>query len=218
MPNPDKAAAEEALKKEEGEPVQHARMFGSQGEPLGDIYIYQDNKSVYVYQDNEQFTVRAELPGLKEEEISLNGDTLTIRSKHEESADQGFLTARSLTLPGPVISGMMTVTYEDGVLRVVLPKPDEAKPQPYDFLCRPVRIKDINQQQSSEAKSRAPAPLASVPGNSFMMLCRAFSMISGGFLFGSGVSHNSLWGSILGTAVGIAVFAFNEVTVRRVEQ
>jgi hypothetical protein len=48
--------------------------------------------------------------------------------------------------------------------------------------------------------------------------CRAFTMISGGFLFGSGISDNSLWGSILGTAVGIAAFAFNEVIIRRTEQ
>jgi hypothetical protein len=50
-----------------------------------------------------------------------------------------------------------------------------------------------------------------------VMLCRAFSMISGGFLFGSSISHNSLWGSIIGTVVGIGAFALNEVTVRRVE-
>ena len=106
----------------------------------------------------------------------------------------------------------MTVTYEDGVLKVVLLKADEAKPQSNRSFRLGVRgegavtgrIKNINQQQ--------------VPGNSFVMLCRAFSMISGGFLFGSGVSHNSPWGSILGTAVGVAVFAFNEATVRRVEQ
>jgi hypothetical protein len=40
-------------------------------------------------------------------------------------------------------------------------------------------------------------------------------MISGGFLFGSGISNNSLLGTILGTVVGIAAFALNEMTVRR---
>lgn len=48
--------------------------------------------------------------------------------------------------------------------------------------------------------------------------CRGVSMISGGFLFGCGISHDSLWGAILGTAVGIAAFLFNEVIIRRAER
>jgi hypothetical protein len=90
--------------------------------------------------------------------------------------------------------------------------------------------KEINQQRSIDSEREAALKKdeeirqgvttrrAFGEGNSFVMLCRAFSMISGGFLFGSGISHNSLWGSILGTVMGIAVFALNEATVRRVEQ
>jgi len=112
--------------------------FGSIFRPLGSLNRW--NPAVDVYQDNEQFTVYAELPGLKKEEIeiSLNGDTLTIGGEriHEAKADQGFRSERyfgkfqrSLTLPVSVNSEKVNATYKDGVLKVVLPKAEAAKPK-----------------------------------------------------------------------------------------
>jgi HSP20 family protein len=112
--------------------------FGSIFRPLGSLNRW--NPAVDVYQDNEQFTVYAELPGLKKEEIeiSLNGDTLTIggERKHEAKADQGFRSERyfgkfqrSLTLPVAVNSEKVNATYKDGILKVVLPKAEAAKPK-----------------------------------------------------------------------------------------
>jgi HSP20 family protein len=112
--------------------------FGSFFRPLGSFNRW--NPAVDVYQDKEQFTVYAELPGLKKEEIeiSLNGDTLTIRGerKHEANGNQDFRTGRyfgkfqrSLTLPVSVNSEKVNATYKDGILKVVLPKTEEAKPR-----------------------------------------------------------------------------------------
>jgi HSP20 family protein len=112
--------------------------FGSFLRPHGSLNRW--NPAVDVYQDNNQFTVYAELPGLKKEEIeiSLNGDTLTIggERKHDADAAQGFRTERyfgkfqrSLTLPVPVNSEKVNATYKDGILKVVLPKAEEAKPK-----------------------------------------------------------------------------------------
>jgi HSP20 family protein len=112
--------------------------FGAFFRPLGSLNRW--NPAVDVYQDKEQFTVYAELPGLKKEEIeiSLNGDTLTIggERKHEAKADQGFRTdryfgkfQRSLTLPVSVNSEKVNATYKDGILKIVLPKAEEAKPK-----------------------------------------------------------------------------------------
>jgi len=112
--------------------------FGPFFRPLGSLNRW--NPAVDVYQDNDQFTVYAELPGLKREEIeiSLNGDTLTISGerKHETKPDQGFRTERyfgkfqrSLTLPISVNSEKVSATYKDGILKVVLPKVEEAKPK-----------------------------------------------------------------------------------------
>jgi HSP20 family protein len=98
------------------------------------------NPAVDVYQDKDQFTVYAELPGMKKEEIeiSLNGDTLTISGerKHEGKTDQGARIERffgkfqrSLTLPVAVNAEKVNATYKDGILKVVLPKAEDAKPK-----------------------------------------------------------------------------------------
>ena len=112
--------------------------FGSFFRPLGSLNRW--NPAVDVYQDNDQYMVYAELPGMQKEEIeiSLNGDTLTIggERKHEGNPDQGFRSERyfgkfqrSLTLPVPVNWEKVNATYKDGILRVVLPKAEEAKPK-----------------------------------------------------------------------------------------
>ena len=68
----------------------------------------------------------------------MNGDTLTIKGerKHEAKGDQDFRTdryfgrfQRSLTLPVSVNSEKVSATYKDGILKVVLPKAEEAKPR-----------------------------------------------------------------------------------------
>ena len=98
------------------------------------------NPAVNVYQDKDRFTVVVELPGLKKEEIeiSLHDDTLTIAGerKREESSAQEFLTERlygkfqrSLTLPTAVDAEKVKANYKNGLLQVVLPKAEEAKPK-----------------------------------------------------------------------------------------
>jgi HSP20 family protein len=113
--------------------------FGANWRPLGTLSRW--TPSVDVYQDKDHFTVVAELPGLKKEDIdiSLHGDTLTIsgeRKAEEKQADQGFRTERffgkfqrSLTLPSLVNTEKVKASYKDGVLQVVLPKSEEAKPK-----------------------------------------------------------------------------------------
>jgi len=68
----------------------------------------------------------------------LNGDTLTIggERKNEANVEEGFRSERyfgkfqrSLTLPVSVNSEKVNATYKDGILKVVLPKADEAKPK-----------------------------------------------------------------------------------------
>ena len=112
--------------------------FGSFLRPLGSLNQW--NPAVDVYQNKDQYTVHAELPGLKKEEIeiSLNGDTLTISGerKQETKSEEGFRSERffgkfqrSVILPVPVNAEKVSATYKDGVLTVVLPKADEAKPK-----------------------------------------------------------------------------------------
>jgi HSP20 family protein len=112
--------------------------FGSFFRPLTSLSRW--NPAVDVYQDKDQFTVYAELPGMKKEdiEISLNGGTLTISGerKQEANSEEGSRIERffgkfqrSLTLPVAVNAEKVSASYKDGILRVVLPKAEEAKPK-----------------------------------------------------------------------------------------
>jgi HSP20 family protein len=95
-----------------------------------------------LYEDKENFIVKAELPGMKREDIdvSFQDGTLVISGerKHEEkSGDSEAYRSeryfgrfhRTLALPKPVRSEKANATYKDGVLTVVLPKSEEAKPK-----------------------------------------------------------------------------------------
>ena len=58
------------------------------------------------------------------------------KSREQGSSEQGLLTERfygkyqrSVTLPTAVDPDKVTATYKDGLLQVVLPKAEEAKPK-----------------------------------------------------------------------------------------
>jgi HSP20 family protein len=95
-----------------------------------------------IYESNGDIVVRAALPGIKPDdvEISVSGDTLTIRGEHKEEEqvreDSYFRRelrygglSRSVPLPMEVQSDKAEATYEDGMLTVSLPKGDKQKPR-----------------------------------------------------------------------------------------
>jgi HSP20 family protein len=91
---------------------------------------------------DEHFVLRADLPGLSQDDvkIELEDNTLTVagerKSEHEERqegyyrVERAFGTfSRSLTLPRGVKSDAITARFNNGVLEVRIPKPEEAKPR-----------------------------------------------------------------------------------------
>ena len=94
--------------------------------------------------ENEQgeIVMKAELPGLTKEDIDLRveNNTLTIRGERKRSQEiqeeryhrveriYGAFT-RSFSLPATVDATRVTADYRDGVLSVVLPVREEAKPR-----------------------------------------------------------------------------------------
>jgi len=96
--------------------------------------------SVDIYEDKDKMTVRAELPGMRKEdiEVSLDGNTLTIcgERKQEEEHKEGESYRseryfgrfqRSITLPTAADPGKIQASYKDGILTVTCPKSEEAK-------------------------------------------------------------------------------------------
>lgn len=95
-----------------------------------------------IYEDADQVTVKLEAAGLRKEDfdISLHDDNLTVsgerRSEKKEGEGESFRSerffgrfSRTITLPAAVKADEVKATYEDGVLTVILPKAEEAKPR-----------------------------------------------------------------------------------------
>lgn len=88
----------------------------------------------------DEIVLTAELPGMKREaiDIELEDGVLTIQGekKEEEKQEgtQGLLYerrwgsfTRRFTLPRAVDAGNITASYQDGILKVRVPKAEEAK-------------------------------------------------------------------------------------------
>jgi HSP20 family protein len=95
-----------------------------------------------LYETDNEVVVQAALPGVKPEDvdIQISGDTLTIRgeSKHEEEEKKRDYYrqeswygsfARSVTLPVQVNADGADAVFENGVLKLTIPKAEEAKPK-----------------------------------------------------------------------------------------
>jgi len=90
----------------------------------------------------DKVTVKVEVPGMdaKNIEISLSGDTLTIkgekRAEKEEKGENFYLAersygsfARSLRLPAEVDADKIEATYNQGLLTITCPKKEVVKPK-----------------------------------------------------------------------------------------
>ncbi len=100
--------------------------------------------SVNIKEGNEGFEVEMAAPGLdkKDFKVELNGDVLTISSEKKtenetkegeqftkkEFSYQSF--SRSFTLPNSVDNEKINAKYDNGILRIMIPKKEEAKPKP----------------------------------------------------------------------------------------
>lgn len=91
---------------------------------------------------DDHFVLRADLPGLTQQDvdIELEDRVLTVsgeRTTEQESRDNGYYRlelgfgafSRSLTLPEGVDPDAVQANFENGVLEVRIPKPEEKKPR-----------------------------------------------------------------------------------------
>lgn len=98
-----------------------------------------------VYEDGDNLIVKAELPGMKREEIdvSLHDGVLSISGerKTQENYEQAEVHRserfvgrfqRSVSLPVTVAADKVKAQYKDGILTITLPKTEEAKPKHID--------------------------------------------------------------------------------------
>jgi HSP20 family protein len=100
------------------------------------------NPSVDVSEDKNNVIIKAEMPGMKKDDvkISVQDNVLTLRGekKHEkEEKDANYHRiersygsfCRSFQLPTSVKTDKIKANYKDGVLNITLPKTEEVKPK-----------------------------------------------------------------------------------------
>lgn len=98
--------------------------------------------AVDVFEKEDKFVVKAELPGMKEEDIDVSvvGDTLSIKGEKKtetEIEEEDYYRCersygsfyRSIPLPSTVDADKIEASFEDGVLEVALPKSAKVKPK-----------------------------------------------------------------------------------------
>ena len=91
---------------------------------------------------DEHFVLRADLPGVSEEDVSieLEDNVLTLSGERKSEHDdhrEGFYRvertfgafSRSLTLPRGVDADGVSASFDRGVLEVRIPKPEQRKPR-----------------------------------------------------------------------------------------
>ncbi len=98
--------------------------------------------AVDIYETDEKMVIKAELPGLKKEDIDIEvrDNTLTLKGERKfekeikqenyhrvERAYGSF--QRSFTLPSTIKQEAIEATFKDGILEVSLPKAAEVKPK-----------------------------------------------------------------------------------------
>ncbi len=93
-----------------------------------------------IVENENHYEIQAELPGVRQEDVklTLNNNLLTISGEKKQDVKEerdNFLRVeraygrfeRSFNLPRSVKADSVRATFEDGVLRIILPKAEEAK-------------------------------------------------------------------------------------------
>ncbi len=97
---------------------------------------------VDIYESGSNVVLKAEIPGVSQDEIEIKieDDTLVLKGERKfkkRTDDENYYRiersygtfVRSFTLPNSVDQDGVKATYEDGVLKIVMPKKQEKKPK-----------------------------------------------------------------------------------------
>lgn len=119
------------------------------GEPFGSMAEWPNGAggwmpAIDVSENENEYIVEADVPGVSKDDISLEvlDNVVSIRgerksAKSEEDKSRGYHRVersygsfhRSVQIPGGFKADQVQAKFENGVLRVTLPKPEESKPR-----------------------------------------------------------------------------------------
>lgn len=111
--------------------------------------------TVDVVEEDDRFLLRADLPGLTEDEVDVevSDDVLTVSGKHEETAEEkkkDYLRrerrygsfSRSMALPHGIEADDVDARFDKGVLEVAIPKPKTEEKKEKTVKIKPKSGKD----------------------------------------------------------------------------
>jgi HSP20 family protein len=117
-----------------------------------------------IYMTPDSLVVEAALPGVRPDDVDISvlGDTLTIKAStnQEQTSDgDGYSYreirrgsfSRSVTLPSGLKADAATASFENGLLRLSIPKAEESKP-------RQIQIKPTTEGQATTQSIEQPRP------------------------------------------------------------
>jgi HSP20 family protein len=117
------------------------RLFNTLFE-VGDAQTQRWVPAMDLVEADDHFVLRADLPGLSEEDVSIEiqDNTLVVsgeRKAEQEQRERGWYRverasghfSRSLTLPEGVDPESISAEFDRGVLEIRIPKPEERKPR-----------------------------------------------------------------------------------------
>ena len=145
-----------------------AHALGLHGQQQGSAAATAWAPALDISERKDAYLVTVELPGLKPEDldITMEDGLLTIQGERQftaESSEQQFHRVerrygafrRSITLPAHVMAEGIQASFEDGVLQILVPKAEEAKPKRIQV--RPGRT-EMSAASSEGASSQDPTP------------------------------------------------------------
>ncbi len=126
----------------------------------------------------EDFVLRADLPGVSEDEVNieLDANVLTVsgerKSEHEERKEGYYRVerssgsfSRSLTLPEGVDADRVTANFDRGVLEIRIPKPEVRKPRKVSIAVSGAEDKVIEGKESDTPAEAANGAAPELAGN-----------------------------------------------------
>jgi len=113
----------------------------------GDLTAGTWSPSVDIHEKDKELVLTAEIPGVKEEDVDveIEDNVLTLRGKKEfekETKEEDYHRIersygsfyRSFTLPTNVDRDKIEANFDDGLLRITMPKKPELKPKKVNVL------------------------------------------------------------------------------------
>ena len=121
-----------------------------QGTGTGEVAGRMWAPALDISERKDAYLVTVELPGVKPQDVdvTLEDGVLTVTGERrftEESSDQQFHRVerrygsfrRSITLPAHVVADQIQATMDGGVLEILVPKAEEAKPKHIEIRAGP---------------------------------------------------------------------------------